>query len=361
MEAEEFAKDHAELAEAQKQVARLERDLRKHRRLDARLVDIIREALVDQPVQITVPKPKPQKKNAVEVAVAHCSDVQLGKVTENYDSQVAADQVQMFAEKIIEITRTRQSAAKITELHLLLGGDMVEGETIFPKQVHLIDQSVLAQAVRTSPRVFAKAIATLLGTFEKIHIAAVPGNHGRPASKHSPTHPETNWDTVVYETLRMFLHGPDESPNAELRRRVTFNIASDCWHSYIRVFDWGLILMHGDQGIISYLGTPIYGINRRTSGWGEVMEAIAEPWDYLFLGHFHVPHGWWVNFRKVLINGTTEKGNQFARAVMASGIHPMQRLVFMNRQHGIISDHEIMLTKRGERLPARTRHTRWGE
>ena len=58
-----------------------------------------------------IPKPKLHKRTKnEEVAVAVLSDVQLAKVTPDYDTKVAEERVIEYANKIVELTNVQRSA-----------------------------------------------------------------------------------------------------------------------------------------------------------------------------------------------------------------------------------------------------------
>jgi len=110
--------------------------------LAAVLVAPVQDVFADDPPSYDVPDPPPRKPGAPEeIAVLHLSDLQIGKTTATYDSAIAHKRLQIVGQKAVEIIGLRQKNANIKELHLLSGGDIIEGERIFPTQAHEIDQS----------------------------------------------------------------------------------------------------------------------------------------------------------------------------------------------------------------------------
>jgi hypothetical protein len=156
--------------------------------------------------------------------------------------------------------------------------------------------------------------------------------------------------------LKTILLGHDEMPNDEMRKRIEFVEAEDGFHVTDYVYDWGSLIIHGDKGIYSSLGLPHYAIQRRAMGWSEVMGMIGEPFDYVWMGHFHTQLSFDVNSKVVLLTGSPESDNEFARSHLAAASFPSQRLAFFNEKHGMISDHRLYLDSR---LPARRRHELW--
>jgi len=223
----------------------------------ALIIDAVREAYED-PVDFYIPAmPKASKKKAEETAVLHLSDLHIGKITSSYDSAVASERVNRLIEKVIRITNVRRSAAAIESIHIYVGGDIIEGEEIFPHQAHLIDQSVFEQAVRTAPAIMCRAITTLLKEFRYVKISCVAGNHGRNGPKGTRAHPRTNWDTVCYEVMKMGLLGIN-GKRAETKDRVTIDI-SDEFYIVDRVYDWGNLIVHGHEIRGGFAGFPWYG------------------------------------------------------------------------------------------------------
>lgn len=327
------------------------RELKKHQSGASIIQAAVEEAYRDPP-DLWIPKaPAPDRRKGTlkEIAVLHISDTQIGKVTESYDSAIAAMRIKMLIEKTILITEIRRSAAVIDEIHVYLGGDVVEGEDIFITQAFEIDQGVFEQSIKTAPAMLFRGILTLLKHFPKVRVFTVPGNHGRNGSKGARSSVKTNWDNVSYEVLKLMLCGTPERPRKEVRDgRLEFHISETFW-IVDYVFDWGNLMVHGDQITGGFAGFPWYGTAKKAWGW---IDAIPKPWDYLWFGHFHTYAGpVTVNHRVFLANGTTESDNDYARAQLAAAGHPCQRLCFFGPEHGLIADHQIFLTDDGARLP----------
>jgi hypothetical protein len=309
-----------------------------------------------RPLEIILPpKLKDIGRGTEQVAVAHLSDTQMGKRTATYDSVIGAQRCHLFAQKVAEITEIKRAGSTIKNLRLYLGGDMVEGEYgNYPSQPYDVDSPVITQAVRTCPDIFEGMIYFLLRHFDQIHVACVPGNHGRGASAKQTRHNETNWDRVCYLVLRDRILGSEERAvqpcncgskkwwknccGKEIRRRVTFDIADEFW-CLDRVWDWGNLIVHGDQ-IQGWAGIPYYGVQKKTHGWAD---AMPKDWDNLLFGHFHTFASGTINYRRWFANGTTESSNTFALEALAAAGPPSQRLLFMTEKHGIVSDHQIFL------------------
>jgi hypothetical protein len=295
------------------------------------IVHAVQEALADyEPPVIPTPAKSP-KRGQVEAAVCHLSDTQFGKVTKTYDSSIASQRVAEYTDRVIRCIRAHRHYAKVDELHLYLGGDMIEGEMIFPGQAHLIDQPVIDQATSSCPKALAACIIALAAEVRQIHVVCVAGNHGRPTSKHAGSHPKTNWDRVTYDVTKMMVGA---------NSRIKWHIPDD-FYAVHNVLGHGHLVVHGHQIRGGFAGFPFYGVGKKASGW---IDSIEENWDHLYFGHFHTYTSGTLNGRFYFCNGTTESDNDYAREELAASGSPVQRLQFWNSEYGLVADRPIYLT-----------------
>lgn len=300
------------------------------------------DAAIPERVEIPmIPEPRFVRGKAAleEIALLHISDTQIGKITRTYNSEIAAQRLMLLAERVVRIVEVRRAHARIDEIHLALGGDIVEGEQIFPHQPHLIDQSVFDQAVRIAPTALVAVILYLLKHFARVKVFCVVGNHGRVAPKFVGSHPRTNWDRVTYHTIRTILLGSPEYPRNEFKGRLTIDIPDEFYY-VDNIYDWGALFVHGDQISGGYAGFPFYGTAKKAWGW---IDAIPHEWDYLYFGHFHTYTSGTLNHRQWYCNGTTESDNEYAQEQMAAAGFPVQRLQFFSAQYGMIADSPVYL------------------
>lgn len=318
----------------------LEKQLKRLRSTERMIRDCVSEVFSTPPSLRVPPLPKATNHRRSETAVAHISDTQLGKETSSYNIQVARSRLLLYAQKVVDITRSRREHANIDECRLYLGGDLVEGEGIFPGQAHAIDVPLLEQAVKAGPSIFVELILYLLANFKRVHVDAVPGNHG-VSSRFG--HKSTNWDTVCAHVVRAILLGAGTTPRREMIGRLSFAV-HEGFHFVDRLpGGWGNLVVHGDQIRGGFGGFPFYGVGKKVAGWAD---SIDEPWDYLWFGHYHTFGQLVINHRLWLANGTTESGNDYALEQIGSKNVPCQRLSFFNSSHGLIADHQVFLDKR---------------
>lgn len=338
-----------------KENADLRRRIEHHETGLSLIVDAVKEAYIDPPDLVIPAMPKVSRKQSEEIAILHLSDTQLGKKTQTYSCTIGEIRIMQLARKTVEITNMRRNSATIKELRIYMGGDMIEGEDIFPGQAHEIDQVLFDQAVKTAPSIFVKMILYLLEHFEHIKVCCVPGNHGRNGRYGNGASRRTNWDRVVYEITEYILLGSKEFPRKSLVNRLSFQ-HSDDWYVVDRVFDWGNLQLHGDQIRGGFAGFPWYGAAKKAWGW---IDSIPEPWDYMWMGHYHTYASAVLNHRMFLANGTTESSNVYAQEQLAAAGYPCQRLAFFDAKYGLISDNQVFLTDGNERVPQRIRPSKW--
>tara|TARA_R100000808_G_scaffold19177_1_gene41748 strand:+ start:877 stop:1887 length:1011 start_codon:yes stop_codon:yes gene_type:complete len=276
--------------------------------------------------QKTKRKSKKQRKKASEAWLC-LSDWQVGKVTDTYDSKIAAKRVRQMTNQAADLLKKEEPKV----LHVVLQGDMVEGEAIFAGQPFEIDDDLWTQAAKTVPQLITYVITKLSPLVPKIKIAAVHGNHGRSGFKGGGHSRKTNWDLVAYNTAKLMCEIAGV-------KNMTWDI-SETWYVKQQVAGNGILCVHGDQvgG-----GNPfnVNAIFKKAMGWTHNIK----DWKFLSVGHHHTHASGELN-RDVyfFLSGSPESGNEFAREKLAQGGLALQRMCFFNKQ-GLISEHLLKLT-----------------
>ena len=149
--------------------------------------------------------------------VFNINDTQTGK-----DAGGGTEALIERLDNFFELAQQKVSADKkfVGDGVLLLGGDLVEGCSIFPNQVWDLDLDMRAQ-IRTTTGIvlnFLDRIATLFPTFR---VVAVPGNHGENRFNGRKNNRHDNFDQLVAEAAAM------AAERDEKLSHVAFNIAYD--------------------------------------------------------------------------------------------------------------------------------------
>lgn len=324
--------------------SKLEKELRRATRLLDERIDLEDIVLrrVDDALKTfkweppVLPRKDTRKSLPEEVCVIHLSDTQIGKLTRSYDSNIASKRIKHFGDTIEKLVTSKRASSRVNKAVLMIGGDIVEGETIFPHQPWCVDSDLWDQAIKVAPKILSDLIVHLASVFREVHVSSVPGNHGRSQPKNAGASPRTNFDMISTQITRLMVS------NVYKSNRVSWDIDHDEFYSVIPVFDHNILLIHGDQisGGGGLGGYPLTGLARKVAGW---TGSIEEDWQYIFLGHFHRPMSGVVQDKVFFGNGTTESDNDWAREMIGDSGRPCQRVVFFNKEHGPVSDSLIWL------------------
>lgn len=290
-----------------------------------------------------IPKPLNNKRiKDEEVAVAVLSDVQLAKITPDYNTQVAEQRVIAYANKIVELTNIQRNAHPINKCVVLAAGDIVEGELIFPGQTHLIDGSLYNQVTIDGPRILTQFFDILLANFAEVEVHWVIGNHGSLGGRaRKDYHPDSNADRMLGKIMDMIY---------EKDKRISFTIPdSKGDNHWFDVANLGkgckFFVWHGDN-IRGHSGFPWYGFGKKLLGWKALASRGLMPdFDYAIAGHWHTPTTMYVNDIRVWVNGSTESYNTYALEQLASMGRPCQWLLFAKPGSGVTAEYLVKLEK----------------
>lgn len=316
-----------ELVELRQSNVTLQRQLARAKAKSEVLVEAIERAARDAAIvagRASVKPPKrDQRRKDPEVALVHSTDWQGGKVTSTYDLEVLEARVQRFGQKIARITEMQRADHPVKHCVLMLGGDMVEGLSIFPGQAFEVDSSLFDQLF-TVARIVEQHVVDLLNTFETVHVACEWGNHGR-IGRRGDLPSGDNIDRMLYRIV---------SERFATDERVTWQQSGD-WHQIVEVGNYRALLAHGDE-IKSFGGnTPAFGILRKATSWSS---GVVEPFDDVYLGHFHTPMTLTMpNGGQVFVTGSPESDNQYAAEFVAARGHPSQRLHYIDPEAGRVT------------------------
>lgn len=281
--------------------------------------------------------PKHDKRRSPEVAVAMLGDWQLGKVTPTYSSTVCEKRIERLAEKISLLTKIQRADHPVNELRVWMLGDMIEGITVFPGQAYQVDASLYRQIAINGPRIMGNFLRRMLSEFERVHVTAVIGNHGR-LGRHGEYDPESNGDRMLYRITQQLL---------EDEKRLTWTIPDGQgerhWYAIDRIGKYSCLLFHGDQFGGRMMGTLTrLGVQRKVGGWKA--GAIPEHFDDVAFGHWHILEEFAVSHCQARCNGSPESYNTFAQEALAAMSPPSQRLMFVHPGLGkVTSEHKVWL------------------
>jgi len=217
----------------------------------------------------------------------------------------------------------------------MLGGDMIEGLTVFPGQAYEVEAHLFEQQV-SAAALIETSVQYALANFQTVHVWEEIGNHGRIGRKGELPHGD-NHDRMAYHLARARL--VDVYPEKRL-----------VWHPWagglgtpVDVGNYKALLMHGDE-IKSFGGNvPAYGILKKITAFAS---GVLDPFQDAYMGHFHTPMMLTMpNANRIWVTGSPESDNEFAKEFMAAVGRPSQRLNFVEPDKGrVTSEHVLWLT-----------------
>jgi predicted phosphodiesterase len=165
----------------------------------------------------------------------------------------------------------------------------------------------------------------LADEFGKVHVAAVPGNHGRMTRKPiAKKRAADNLDWLLYSLLLRSLRGDG---------RVTWTVpkAAD---AHVNVYNMRFLLTHGDQfrggsGISGALAPLMLGSHRKTRR----QSAAGKPYDVMVMGHWHQNIS--LPSRGLLVGGCLKGYDEYAYVSNFEPEPPQQSLWITTPEHGI--------------------------
>lgn len=320
--------------ELRKTLQNLQRELAKAKRRNSEVVRAVEKAAKEASLIIGAPKaikpPKDKRKKKEEIALLHLTDWQTGKRTSSYNSEILQKRIEHLTNLVKRIVDIQRADRPIKKLVILLGGDMVEGTTIFPGQAWEVDSTLYEQLFH-----FVSVLESLVRSFseyfEEIDIWTEYGNHGRHGRKGEQP-PEENFDLIGY---RICLDRTSNLPN------VTWHLSTD-WYQIPQIGNYHPLLVHGDE-IKSFGGqTPAFGIIKKVNAWSS---GVLEDFTDCYMGHFHQPLTLPISGGgRTFVSPSTESGSEYAREFVAAVGRPGQRLNFIDPIKGqVTSEHLLWL------------------
>lgn len=290
-------------------------------------IEAARDAVLSQPRQKIPARAKSRSKGRSEAALWHLTDWQGAKLTPSYNTEVMHKRVHRFVDKAEKITDIQRKDHPVEEVHILLGGDMIEGLFNFPTQPYEIDATLFEQFVTVANLIVA-VVERAVTIYPKVTVIGEWGNHGRLGSKRDAVPASDNADRMTYELARQILM-------ARGMKNLTWEDSGEDIQR-VQIGEYRALLIHGDEigrsGFAS-TNTITNHVNRWRSG--------SYPWHFrdVYVGHYHTHYQSSLADGAGAIYGTgsTESDNRYAAVGLASSAVPSQRLHFIDPQEGRVT------------------------
>lgn len=318
------AKYEQEISDLKRALANAQRAESRAKRKNDDLVEAVyqaaKDAMLVQP-RVKVKPRKPNKRGKAEIALVHLTDWQAGKVSVSYNIETLRKRIAQMCDKVMALTEIQRAHHPVNECVLVLGGDMVEGLTVFPGQQYEVEAHLFDQLFSVAS-IIEDAVHHLAVYFTKVHVVCEYGNHGRIGRK-GDMPASDNVDRMAYKIA---------SERCAHLKNVTWQQSAD-WYQIANIGNYKLLVVHGDE-IPSFGGqTPSYSILRKVNAWATFMD-----FNDCIMGHFHTPINLTMaNGGRIWVTGSPESDNQYAKSFVAAVGKPSQRLMFVDPDKGRVT------------------------
>jgi len=235
-----------------------------------------------------------------ESVVLCISDTHLGKKTETYGADVFHTRMNALKGKLRDMRDWLPSCPD--ELIIMVSGDMIDGDGIFPSQSHEQEISDPRRQSLMWAEFMAEWLKDVKAIWGNVRVEGVCGNHGRsnPSSAVS-----NNYDLITLDLIGAYLKGCIP---------VNYNSygQGDPFVRKIQIRGHSYLLYHGDT-IRMFQGIPFYGITQRNLRWNS---SALGPIDVSICGHFHVAASWPINSIRALCTGTIVTNDPWSLRVL---------------------------------------------
>ncbi len=274
---------------------------------------------------VVAPPRKTQGGKGERELIVQLSDWQVGKLENGIG---VTEMVERRVPRIIEAVASiaahfRDSGYTVNRVHVVFGGDMVEGCFIYGGQnVTGLDRTAnthrITRQIPLAAQLEASVVRAIAAHTPEVIVHSVPGNHGRPNGKNDFSDPEDNFDTMVAEWAM------DKLAN---QTNVQWDISERWWTGFTSM-GHRVVAFHGDQWRGS-LGE----LEKLLPRW--VMGDVFGYRPALVLTHHRHDYSTMrVNSVYVHQNGTIDGGSEWYTKKYGKSSAPTQTVIVMSERRG---------------------------
>lgn len=324
-------KTHKELLRDSDEKKLIQQQMKEQSRTEL-IIDSVKEAIIPFELHDNIMYKSIGNKKEEEEAVLVLSDIHVGKITKSYNPEIFKERLKKVNTGMLRIIELLRNGYKIETLNIVLGGDIVDGEGIYPTQAMAINQGALKQVFQVGVPEFSNMFINLLKYFKKIRIHCVRGNHGRVGRFAEET---SNWDLALYEACKATTLN---------YKNIEWDISYD-WNNIFKIYGWKFLLIHGHQ-VKMALNIPHYGVTNKGMRW----QGSMGNFDYLIMGHFHVAQMCEWNDWEYFMNGTFSTDDEFSQEVIGLMGSAKQLFFGIHPRKGVTWRYKINLDKQHEKI-----------
>jgi len=271
--------------------------------------------------------------------IVHNSDRHYGEVIRAdeingwnaYSVQICEDRVRRFMTAACELGRRWPDDTTVDGVLYTMGGDEVSGD--IHDELRETNEITSLEQVRGSAELHVACLRLLADEWGRVHVVAVPGNHGRTTKK--PTakrYGALSYDTMIAKMVARDLRDDE---------RISFDIAAGP-DAVTLLYGRTVLTSHGDKigsgGGMGFAG-PVLPIIRGANKVAMQYGSTGTSPDLMLIGHFHTsaaPPG-------ILANGSVPGYSEFGNAIRARFDTPRQWLAVMRSRWGLAERCDVQL------------------
>lgn len=238
-----------------------------------------------------------------------------------YNREIATLRLNKWAQNVVKMARHYLAGVTYDGVVLMLGGDTFSGD-IHDELSETNEDTMLGSLLYWAEQLSA-AVEMLAEEFGKVHVAAVPGNHGRTTRKpRAKLRARTNFDWLLAKMVERHYNRD---------KRVTFQIpeSADC---LVTIYGQGHLLTHGDQtsggGGIGGIWPPVMRLRARKA---QRYLATGANFQTLWMGHWHQ----YISTPSLIVNGSLKGVDEYAFINNFSYEAPQQAFAVVTPEKGI--------------------------
>lgn len=304
-----------------------------------RIIDGMRGAAqaISVPKRYSVPRRK--TKFSDEHMVILLSDCQagtevigreVGHPSWDYNINIWRYRMRVFMRGITEVLSRHRQSYNVPNGSVWLGGDLLEGETIFKPQQAFIDTNVQNQFFIVLYEM-AQWLTELSRQFDKLDVYCTPGNHGRIGST-KELNDWVNWEYILYRMLQVILAG---------HKSINVVVPDSFWQTQ-DINGTNFLFIHGED-IRRWMEFPWYASKKFYHQYMEMTRKLA-PFDVFVFGHHHQPMNLQMPDGEMFCNGSFVGFTRYVvKRLGGIGIPPKQWVMFVHPRHQVTARYKIKL------------------
>jgi len=304
--------------------------------VNEKIISYLKNVVKPEPILTKEPKIEIKKDKIEQVKVALISDVHFDEVVKKeqvmnfneYNQEVALKRLWKFLKASILITENDKKIFNINQLNIFFLGDMLSG--IIHDELIETNESNVSDSIMILSDVLAQMIIIYTKYFNKIVIDCDFGNHGRITQKKTYKNRYVNFDTILYNIIKLRLQNYINSNRVEM-------YVNTSPYGIREILGWKFLHSHGDD-VKSWNQISYYGLKRRFANIKELYESSGG-FDYWLNAHTHKP----AYIDQTLTNGSIIGLNEYSLAKFGNKSPISQKFFGVNKEYGVNGVYDLQL------------------